>query len=87
MAHRRAKPKIGFSSDVSWYAPHCRQPIATSTVATKDTLGYFFECGYNTPNKMLQAIQNHLFLGGCEELLIIQAYIDRGFGDLKMNIE
>lgn len=81
------KPKIGFSSDISWHVPKRKRPIATSTVATKDTLRYFAESGYDTPNKMLKAIQDGVFLGGHEERLIIQAYIDNGFGDLKMNIE
>ncbi len=86
MSYNKPKPKIGFSSDVFWYAPNRKHPIATSTIATKDTLKYFVESGYDTPNKMLKAIQNCVFLGGQEEKLIIQAYIDSGFGDLKLNI-
>ncbi len=87
MTYYRPKPKIGFSSDISWYAPKRKLPIATSTIATKDTLKYFVESGYDTPNKMLKAIRDGVFLGGQEEMLIIQAYINDGFGDLKLNIE
>lgn len=83
---RRPKPIVGFSADICWYVPNRKRPIATSTVTTKDTLKYFAECGYDTPNKMLQAIRAGTFIGGQEEKLIIQVYIDEGFGDMKMQI-
>ena len=86
MAYHRRKPKVGFSSDVEWYIPKRKTPIATSTKATSDCLKYFVGSGFDTPNKIVGAIREGIFIGGQEEKLIMQAYIDKGYGDLELRI-
>lgn len=45
MTYRRPKPKIGYSSDVSWYAPKYKRPIATSTKACSDSIALIADAG------------------------------------------
>lgn len=87
MAYRRPKPKVGYSSDVFWYAPDYKRRIATSTKACSDTIALMVCSGYDTPNKIVKAIENRVFIGGCEERLIIDEYIKKGFGDLVLNVK
>ena len=86
MAYRRSKPKVGFSSHVEWVVPDRKTSIATSTQATADSVDVFVKEGFDTPNKIMGAIRDGIFIGGYEAQLIMQAYIDKGYGDLVLNI-
>lgn len=85
MAYRRPKQKVGYASDVFWYAPKYKRPIATSTKVCGDIIDLLIEIGYNTPNKIIKAINNKKFIGCYEEKLIMEEYIKKGFGDLVLN--
>lgn len=81
-----AKKFKGYSNAVGWYVPKRKTPLATSTVAASDTIKYvFIEAGYNTPNKIMEAIHNGLFLGGQEEEFILNSFINAGYGDMVLN--
>lgn len=78
---------LGYANDVQWFVPKRKKPIATSTVAAADTIKYgFVQQGYDTPNKIMEAINNRIFLGGQEEEFILKAYISNGYGDLLLTI-
>lgn len=87
MAHRYPKPKIGYGSDIHWYTPKYKRPIATSTKACGDSIEVMTEKGYNTPNKIVKAINDKIFIGCYEEKLIMEEYIRKGFGDLVLNVK
>lgn len=87
MSRNRNKPIVGFSNDVLWYIPNRKKPIATSTVATSNSLWCLYDLGFLTPNEMFNAILDDIFLVGEEEKAILKEYINKGFGDLDLEIE
>lgn len=77
----------GYSNDVQWFVPKYKRPIVTSTIAAADTIKYaFIEAGYKTPNQIMKAIKNGIFLGGQEEEFILKQYINAGYGDLELQL-
>lgn len=87
MAHRYPKPKVGYSSDIFWYVPKYKRPIATSTKVCRDSIKLIVDMGYTTPNKIVKAINDKIFIDRYEEKLIMEEYIRKGFGDLVLNVK
>lgn len=84
MSYKRPKCKIGFASDVLWYVPKRKKYIATSTIATRDSIYALCELGYDTPNKLAMLARNREpYFIGQEETAIVNEYIRLGYGDLK----
>ena len=70
------KPKPG---DVHWFVPGRKRPIAYSTKATSDLIGYLAADG-------LTFTEAHAAIRFDDEVkAVVQCYIDRGFGDRRMS--
>lgn len=88
MSSKRPKPiGGGYSRDVEYYIPNKKRPIVSSTKATCDSLKMFIELGYNTPNKILNIKETKEWILGCEEEIVCNAYIKKGYGDLELNFK
>jgi hypothetical protein len=71
---RKKRPQ----GDVLWYAPDpkIRRPLASSTKASSDLIA-LLNAQYPTPKEILAHITYD-----AEAKAVMQAYIDRGFGDV-----
>lgn len=71
-----------YSKDVHWYAGKYKRPIAYSTRAASDLICAISEQGYTTPNEIIRQITYDT-----EAKQVMQAYIDKGFGDTPLNLQ
>lgn len=82
----KAKQKL----PVQWFLPdkkdHTKlqkKPFEYSTVATSNTIALFAEdTEHKTPNEILQLIPYD-----ADAIRILQGYIDKGFGDVSLNVK
>lgn len=72
-------PRIKNKGDVQWYDGKHKRPIAYSTKATNDYICLLYEQGYKTPNEIIRHI-----VYDREAEQVMQAYIDKGFGDIPL---
>ena len=63
---------------VAWYTPGRKRPIAYSTQATSNLIGYLADDGF-TFNRAREEI-----LYDTEAHAVLDAYIERGYGDTHM---
>lgn len=74
-------PKIK-QGDVAWYLPRRKRPFMYTTKATLDLIVLLSEQTVNkTPLEILPLITYDI-----DAKRLMQAYIEKGYGDLKLNL-
>ncbi len=76
--------KTKSKGDVHWFAPNLKRPIAYSTVAVSDSLS-MINTPHTTPNNLMRILKSGACVGVNDEIRVVQAYIDAGFGDEILN--
>lgn len=69
------------SKDVMWYAGKRKNPIAYSTIGDSDAIS-IINTPNKTPNELMVIMDSGKFIVNDEMKLVIQSYIDKGFGDV-----
>lgn len=65
------------ATDITWYAPHQKSPIAYSTIAVRDFIGAMVDDNPTATVRELQAKINY----DQDAKKVLQQYIDAGYGD------
>lgn len=73
----RTKKSDWAATDITWYAPHQKSPIAYSTVAVRDFIGAMVDDYPTATVRELQAKINY----DQDAKKVLQQYIDAGYGD------
>lgn len=73
----RTKKSDWAATDITWYAPHQKSPIAYSTVAVRDLIGAMVDDNQTATVRELQAKIKY----DQDAKKVLQQYIDAGYGD------
>jgi hypothetical protein len=77
----RAKKSDWSSTDSEWYVPGHKQPIAYSTISTRDSIGAMAD---DHPDASISELRD-LFVYDEESKRVMSAYIDNGYGNQNAN--